>query len=493
LKHKFCVLTAAGTLPLNLAVSQLCYGASVPEYNTRRYPALQREAMAAHVSARAKQWPFSFFLLFFFLLFVGCNRTASDGPAAPSVITFIGWGPATQRELSMDRGVFDQFSRETGIRVDFIPGPESMTERLELYHRYLEAKSSTPDVYYIDVVWPAVLGDQMVDLNQYLAKESADQLEIELRNDTVNGRLTGMPFDTELGVLYYRADLLRKYGYRDPPATWDEMEKMATRIQAGERAGGNKDFWGYVWQGAAYEGLTCNALEWQASYGGGTVIEPDGSIDVNNPRTIAAMKRARRWIGTISPPSVIAFKEQDSRNLLHAGNAAFERDWLWRQFSEESLVPNPKAMIAISLLPGGPAGRASTLGGQSLAISKYSRHPQEAAALVRYLTSHDEQLTLWKKHAMLPTRREFYTSPEYLQDRPGIAQLWQDLRTVAVVRPSTVTGRHYDEVSRAYFSAVHSILAGEADAETAISGLQAKLEKITGGKPGPPPGNSAVH
>ena len=449
--------------------------------------------MATNVSARAKQWPFSSFLLVFFLFVVGCNRTASNNPATPSVITFIGWGPATQRELSMDQSVFEQFSRQTGIRVDFIPGPESMTERLELYHRYLGAKSSTPDVYYIDVVWPAVLADQMVDLNEYLAKESSDQLETQLRNDTVNGRLTSMPFNTELGVLYYRADLLRKYGYRNPPATWDELEKMAARIQAGERAGGNKDFWGYVWQGAAYEGLTCNALEWQVSYGGGSMIEPDGSITVNNSRSIEAMKRARRWIGTISPPSVIAFKEQDSRNVLHVGNAAFARDWLWRQFSGESLLPNPKAMIAIALLPSGPAGRASTLGGQSLAISKYSHHPQEAAALVRYLTSHDEQLTLWKKHAMLPTRREFYSSPEYLQDRPGIAQLWKDLGSVAVARPSTVSGQHYEEVSKAYFSTVHSILAGERDAENAMSELEANLERITGGKPGPPPGGSAVH
>ena len=446
--------------------------------------------MAIDVSASARKW-LPLFLLVLFLPSFGCNSTPSDPPAKPSVITFMGWGPATQRELSMDLGVFDQFTKNTGIVVDFISGPESMTERLELYRRYLGAHSSTPDVYYIDVVWPAVLADETVDLNQYLAKEAGDQLETQLRNDTVNGRLTSMPFNTELGVLYYRADLLHKYGYRNPPATWDELEKMAARIQAGERADGNKDFWGYVWQGAAYEGLTCNALEWQVSYGGGNLIEPNGSITVNNPRAIEAMQRARRWIGTISPPSVVAFKEQDSRNLFHAGNAAFERDWLWRQFSQES--PASDAMIAIALLPGGRARRASTLGGQSLAISKYSKHPREAAELVRYLTSHDEQLTLWKKHAMLPTRREFYASSEYLQDRPGIAQLWKELGSVTVARPSTISGSHYDEVSKAYFSSVHSILTGEKDASKTISELETKLESITGGKPGPPPGAGAIH
>lgn len=443
--------------------------------------------MFTMVHAHAKRRGFLWLLLVLLLPALSCNRTKSEIPASPPVVTFIGWGPATQRELSMDQGVFDQFSAQTGIRVDFIPGPESMTERLDLYRRYLGSKSMTPDVYYIDIVWPAVLEDQLIDLKQYLAKDAADQLDAQVQNDTVNGKLTSMPFNTELGVLYYRADLLSKYGYSHPPNTWDELEKMAARIQAGERSAGKHDFWGYVWQGAAYEGLTCDALEWEQSYGGGGVIEPDGSITVNNPRTIEALKRAHRWIGTISPPSVIAFKEQDSRNVLHAGNAAFARDWLWRQFSEETLVPDSNAKFAVALMPAGPARRASTLGGQSLAISKYSQHPKESAELIRYLTSHDEQLTLWKKHAMLPTRREFFVDPQYMQYRPSVVALWNELQNTAVARPSTVAGVHYDEVSRAYFSAVHAVLAGEVEAEKAMSDLQLKLETITGKKPSTTP------
>ena len=441
--------------------------------------------MALDVCVRARKWCFPSLLVVSFLLSAGCNRTSSDNSPAAPVITFIGWGPSTQRELSTDETVFEEFRQKTGVRVDFIPGPESMTERLELYHRYLESKQSTPDVFYMDVVWPALLANEMLDLNPYLSKEAGELLETSVKNDVVNGKLTGLPFNTELGVLYYREDLLHKYGYSHPPQTWDELERMATRIQAGERAAGNRDFWGYVWQGAEYEGLMCNALEWEASFGGGNIIEPDGTITVNNPHTIQAMKKARSWIGKISPPSVIAFKEQDSRNVLHTGNAAFERDWLWRQFSLELLSDKLRSNIKIALLPAGSARRASTLGGQSLSISKYSKHPQEAVALVRYLTSHDEQLNLWNKHAMLPVRHDLYADPKYLGSRPQIEQLWKELETVSVARPSTISGVHYDEVSRAYTSSVHSILAGDADAEKAISDLQAKLEKITGGKPGP--------
>src|SRR5262252_2856187 len=196
--------------------------------------------MPTHARARAWSRHFSLLLLSLLSLSLNCNRTnGNSAPVRPPVITFIGWGPATQRELFVGQDVFGQFSHRTGVRVEYIPKPESITERLELYRQYLGNSSPTPDVYYVNVVWPAVLADQMVDLNQYLRNESADQIEPLIQNSTVGGKLTGMPFNTELGVLYYRADLLRKYGYKNPPATWDELEQMATRVQNGERSAGN--------------------------------------------------------------------------------------------------------------------------------------------------------------------------------------------------------------------------------------------------------------
>jgi trehalose/maltose transport system substrate-binding protein len=120
----------------------------------------------------------------------------------------------------------------------------------------------------------------------------------------VEGRLLALPFSANLGALYYRIDLLAKYGFAAPPATWDELELMAATIQAGERAEGRTDFWGFIWPGKNYEGLTCTALEWQVSHGGGRLIEPDGVITINTPQSITAFERAARWLGTISPVSV---------------------------------------------------------------------------------------------------------------------------------------------------------------------------------------------
>jgi len=168
------------------------------------------------------------------------------------------------------------------------PGPESSTETLRTYQRSFKNKPITPDVYLIDVVWPKVLSEHLADLGPALGEDSKVLLDATVKNDTVDGRLVAIPFFVETGVLYYRTDLLGKYGYKHPPETWDELEQMAAKIQRGERAAGNPHFWGYVWQGAAYEGLTCDAMEWQMSEGGGRIIEEDGTISVNNPDTVRA-------------------------------------------------------------------------------------------------------------------------------------------------------------------------------------------------------------
>ncbi len=418
---------------------------------------------------------------------VSCHSSRSGNGSEPVTLTFVGWGPASVTESETARAVLADFSRKTGIQVRYIAGPESMTDRLQLYLHWLEKKSPTPDVYYMDVVWPGLLADYMIDLKPSLEKESHALWPAAVQNHTVNGKLVAMPYNVEVGVLHYRTDLLKKYGYSHPPETWDELAKMAATIQAGERAAGNQNFWGFVWQGAAYEGLTCNALEWQSSSGGGKLIEDDGTISVNNPQTIKSLSRARSWVGTISPPSVLAFMETDSRNVWDSGNAAFRRDWVWRGSPAGTRPRNRvNGMFSMSLLPSGGASPASVLGGQSLAVSKYSDHPREAVELVRYLTSRDTQLELWRDESMLPAIREFYEDPGYLAQRPDLDGIRQLLTGGTVARPSTVTGRHYDEVSRAYFTAVHSVLAGESSAEKAMANLESELVKITGLRTGRP-------
>ena len=387
---------------------------------------------------------------------------------------------ARQQELQ-------QFTRETGIRVNLLPSPESARQKLVLWRELLETGASGPDVYGLDVIWPGMLSEYFVDLKPYFATEVSLQFPAITAGFTVDNKLVAMAYRADIGLLYYRTDLLRQYGYREPPRTWDELEIMAARIQAGERAKGEKQFWGFVWQGAADEVLTCDALEWQAAEGGGRIIEEDRTISVNNSQAIRAWQRAAHWVGSISPPGVVGYREWDSLNVWVAGDAAFMRSWPSAYVDSQAAGSPIRNKFDIALLPGGKAGQAGTLGGWGLAVSRSSAHPREALELVRYLSRRDVQVKRSRVLSQPPTLPELYNLPEVLEPNPRFALLSQAFRTGLVLRPSNVTGKKYQDVSDAYIKAVHSVLIGERGAQEAAAALENELVRITGFKTGPPP------
>ncbi len=423
------------------------------------------------------------------LLLQGCTRPSVHEPVTLTLLeewsnkTF---GEARQQELQ-------QFTRETGIRVKLLPSPDSARQRLVLWKELLETGASGPDVYSIDVIWPGMLAEYFVDLKPYFVNEVSLQFPAIAATYTVDNKLVALAYRADIGLLYYRTDLLRQYGYREPPRTWDELEIMAARIQAGERAKGKKQFWGFVWQGAADEVLTCDALEWQASGGGGRIIEEDKAISVNNPQAIRAWQRAAHWVGSISPPGVVGYREWDSLNVWVAGDAAFLRHWPSAYHDSQAAESPIRNNFDTALLPGGKAGRVGTLGGWGLAVSRFSAHPREALELVRYLTRRDVQVQRSRVLSQPPTLPELYDLPAVRESNPRFALFGQAFRAGIVSRPSAVTGKKYQDVTDAYIQAVHSVLTGEKSAPEAAAVLEEELVRITGFKKGPPQMGTATH
>lgn len=380
---------------------------------------------------------------------------------------------------------------EYNVTIEILQGPESSTDRLGLYLQFFEAQSSEVDLFEIDVIWPGDLAEHLVDLYQYEGfKEAAEAFfPAIIENNTVDGALVAIPYFTDAGLLYYRSDLLEKYGYDGPPATWAELTEMSQTIQAGEREAGNPDFWGFVWQGEAYEGLTCDALEWVASFGGGTIISPEGVITINNERAAQALTTAASWVGTISPEGVTGFTEEDARAIWQAGNAAFMRNWPYAYVpgNEEGSVIAGKFDIAP--LPAGDVegGRpAATLGGWQLAVSKYANNPAVAADVALFYTSEETQLSRALELSNLPTREAVYQLPALLESQVGwFADILPVLQN-AVARPSTVSAPQYGEASRIFFSGVHEVLTGQAEAEVALELIALDLEELLGFPTGEP-------
>ena len=416
------------------------------------------------------------------LLLQGCTRPTVHEPVTLTLLEEWSdkrFSEARQQEL-------EQFTRETGIRVSLLPSPDSARQRLVLWRELLGTGASGPDVYGIDVIWPGMLAEYFVDLKPYFADDVSLQFPAIASGYIVDNKLVAVAYRADIGILYYRTDLLRQYGYTDPPKTWDELQTMAERIQAGERAKGKKQFWGFVWQGAADEGLTCNALEWQASEDGGRIIEENKTISANNPQAIRAWQRAAHWVGSISPPGVAGYREWDSLNVWVAGDAAFMRHWPSAYFNSQAAGSPIRNNFDIAMLPGGQAGRAGTLGGWGLAVSRFSPHPREAVELIRYLTRKDVQEKRARVVSQPPTLPELYNLPEVLEANPRFKLLNQAFRTGMVSRPSNVAGNKYQEVSDAYIQAMHSVLTGEESAPDAAAAVENELIRITGFKKGPP-------
>ena len=424
---------------------------------------------------KGRRWTAAQVLFFVLLLCAGCG--GDDGAAAvgedPVVVTpprpILRWmGPAFVRPV--DRELVGRCGKEVGMVIELLPAPANPVDRLELYQQFLPAESDDIDLIDFDVVWSGTLAPHLLDLNPHLtAAERGRYFPIYLENNSVGEALVGLPQMGDVGLLYYRTDLLEKYGFEGPPVTWSELEEMATVIQAGEREE-NAEFWGYVWQGNVYEGLTVNALEWQASMGGGLLVEADGGLVVDSSAA-EALDRAAAWVGEISPETVTVFQEEDARWMFQNGNAAFMRNWPYAYGLGQAEDSPIRDRFDVTRLPKGEGeeGRhASVVGGQQIGVSRYSRY-RDAAAAARCLTDARAQRRRALADGTPPAMAALYDDEDVRARIPAAVQIAESLAEHAVARPAATTGGHYTEISLVYFIEVNRVLTGEQSGASAVA------------------------
>ncbi|SHF32863.1 carbohydrate ABC transporter substrate-binding protein, CUT1 family [Marinomonas polaris DSM 16579] len=411
------------------------------------------------------------------LLSISIVASAINFAQAAEVVLVSG---AVGKDIEVLKEVVKPWEKSTGNKLTVFPMPASTTDQFGQYRLWLAAGNADIDVYQTDVIWAPQLANNFVDLTPYTRDIVDQHFPSIIESQTTNGKLIALPIFTDAPALFYRKDLLKKYN-KTVPNTWEELTETAKYIQTKEREAGNPDMWGFVWQGNAYEGLTCDALEWVKSFGGGQIVEADGTISINNPKAVEALKMAKSWIGDISPAGVLAYQEEDARGVWQTGNAVFMRNWPYAYAlgnSEESAI---KDKFGAAPLPSGtsPNKSAATLGGWNVAVSKYSKHKEASISLVKYLASEEVQKYRALHSSNLPTIISLYDDKDIKEQQPIIAQ-WKDVFLHAVPRPSAPTKIKYNEVSSKFFSAVHSTLAGSGSAEENLELLEYELETLKG-------------
>ena len=422
-------------------------------------------------------------LLSVLLAFAAFDLRSPSGTSDALVVSCSAIG----RELELCQQGIEAWSRKSGVPVRALPAPSSSADRLGFYLQLLAAESPDIDVFAIDTTWPGMIGDFFVDLKPRLdPSELAAHYPEFIRNNTVAGKLVALPWFMDAGLLYYRKDLLEAAGL-PVPRTWDELAAAAHTVQLKAREQGNTTLWGYVFQGRAYEGLTCNALEWVASYGGGTVVSDEGRITIENPQAARALQTVASWIGTISPTGVLSYGEEETRGAFQSGHAVFMRNWPYAWKLAQATDSPVRDRVGVAPLPTGPrdlpgSRSASTLGGWSLGVSRFSRHADQAVALVRFLAGFEEQRRRAIEAGFQPTLRALYGDPAILREVPFLFRLAGVFES-SIARPSRSTGARYNRVSSEFWETTHEILSGKVQAGEGLSKLAARLEKLRkGGK-----------
>ncbi|HEY0034972.1 MAG TPA: ABC transporter substrate-binding protein [Devosia sp.] len=386
----------------------------------------------------------------------------------------------TGNGLEFLQAQLERFTADTGHTVTIVPMPSSTTDQFGQYRLWLAAGNTDIDVYTTDVIWAPQLADQFLDLTDAAKDVVAGHFPSIIESQTVDGKLVAIPAYTDAPALFYRKDLLEKHG-KEVPTTWAELKATAQEIQDAERAE-NPDMYGFVFQGNAYEGLTCNALEWVKSFGGGQIVEADGSISINNPQAAAAIEEAASWVGTISPEGNLAYMEEESRGVWQLGNAVFMRNWPYAYALGEGEDSAVKGKFDVAPLPAGEGadGRsAATLGGWNYAVSKYSDEPDAAIQLALFLGSEEVQKERAINQSNLPTIEALYDDADVLKASPFMAN-WKEIFQNAVPRPSAPTKAKYNEVSSMFWSAVHNTLSGNGTAAENLELLEVDLEELKG-------------
>jgi trehalose/maltose transport system substrate-binding protein len=386
-------------------------------------------------------------------------------------ITFVGdnaIGGSHKRDIALAA----RFKKDTGITVDVVPHPSESDASYSQLARNFASHSSAFDAMMIDVVWPGAFAKYLVDLKKPLATNAKRQAASIIKNDTVHGHLVAMPWFGDFGILYYRTDLLRKYHFSHPPRTWKELGSMAKTIQTGERSS-NKNFYGFVWQGNSYEGLTCDSLEWVASSNGGAFVRGKKAT-INNSHAAGVLNLVRSWVGNIAPRGVTSYKEEDARNAFDAGNAAFMRNWPYA-YSASQTTP-VKGKFDVTVLPHGSGGHSvGTVGGWQVAISKYSKHRGATIEWIRYITSPGVERYDAIFNSNVPTIPSVALDPAVRRTNPYLKP--SIAKVPRVTRPAGPLGTHYAQGSQYIYQAMNRIENG-SDAKSVLPGLASQLNRL---------------
>lgn len=333
------------------------------------------------------------------------------------------------------------------------------------------------DVISGDVIWPAQFGANgwIDDLSDRFTEEmQGAYLEGPLGANQYQDAVYGVPWFTDLGMLYYRADLLKQSGFSNAPATYDELFSMAEKVQsdAGVRHG-------HVFQGSNYEGGVVNGLEFIWAHGGDALDTEDPTqVIIDSPESAAGLETYRGTVEAgITPEAIVTFTEPECDAAFRNGDAVFMRNW---PYVYGMLLAGDAEIklnqVGVAPLPAGEGESEgfSALGGWNLFINATSDVKDEAWELIKFLTTPEAVKFRAIEGSYLSALQETYEDQEVLDQAPVYEVAGQ---VTDQIRPRPVSP-FYGDMTLEMAEEFNNSLKGETSPEDAVATLQESMQGI---------------
>jgi len=350
--------------------------------------------------------------------------------------------------------------------------PETYLERL---HTMFRRGGARIDVIAGDVIWPAefVSKGWIADLSNRFPQVEQDKfLDEPIKANTRQGKIWGVPWYTDVGLLFYRKDLLDDSGFPDPPETWDELKTIALKVKQ------DHDLQhGYVFQGADYEGGVCNGLEYIWTHGGDVLDSQQNTVIINSIEARNGLRTERHIVEDgVAPQRVHTFTEEQSAERFLDGKAVFCRHWafVFGFLGEPGVLSRNQVGVAPLPHDQGIQQGGSCLGGWNMFINAASAHQNEAWQFIDFMTDEARQKRMARAGSYLPTREALYQDQPLLNQVP-ILDLSNEALEHARARP--IHPRYLD-MSEEMAQWFHRSLTGVVTPAQATETLRKELSNI---------------
>ncbi|MFD1068090.1 ABC transporter substrate-binding protein [Oceanobacillus locisalsi] len=420
-------------------------------------------------------WFSSFILL---LLIVGCsnNESASQSEDIQEPVDYsepegtIVWSSGGLSGLGLRQELIEGFEEQyPNVNVELEEAPSTTNQSQTYYTTAIGGQNETPDIYSGDSNWPAQFGNANIamDLSNIMPDEFWDRFSETLVDSvTYEGGVYGAPFYDNIGVLYYREDILEEAGL-PVPSTWEELQETSIQLQEE----GYVDY-GFVWQGASYEGLTTNFLEYLRA-AGGDVLDEDENVVINSPETEKALSFMKELFTSGATPNAVAtFHEDEATNTFSSGSAAFLRNWM--SYYGQLQDPDTSAIsenVGIVPLPGFEGGESNTTqSGWNVFINPNTENLEASLAFMDYLTGEEAQRLMLEEHDMIPTNTNITEDPEMIQNYP-ILEIYQEADPTP--RPKSP---NYNAISEGIYMNVNDMFVRERSVTEILEVMEEQIK-----------------